>query len=283
MLRCLSLILLLTLLPSDETQAPPRGVRPAPRSNATSASPQAKSLVAETSRKGVIALTRNDTAAARAAFEAARRRQTAPDAVLSIRQWIAITELYAGNLAGALHELESIAAAAITGGLASQVRVAHEHSAIVETYLGSRTTAASHLSTADSAQSAIPATSYAVRAVVLARLGDRERAHAAASDFASRQPSRARISFVQAVVALSASDVEAAERAIARAPKNDMLIKAVRAEVFRRRGRATEAAALYDEVLKSAIQLDGGMQVDPLKLAARLMSRTAAARLTVVR
>jgi hypothetical protein len=283
MLRCLPLILLLTLPPFDQAQAPPRGVRPAPRSNATSSSPQAKSLFGETSRKGVIALTRNDTANARAAFEAALRMQRAPDAVLNIRQWIAMTDLYAGNLAGALYELESIAAAAVTGRLPAQIRAAHEHSAIVETYLGSRSSAASHLSAAESAPSAIPVTSYGVRAVVLARLGDRDAARAAASVFKSRQPSRARLSFVEAVVALSANDVEAAERAIARGPNNDMLIKAVRAEVSWHRDRIAEATALYDEVLKSTIKLDGATQVDPLKLAARLMSGTGAARMSLVR
>jgi hypothetical protein len=104
-----------------------------------------------------------------------------------------------------------------------------------------------------------------------AALGDSRRAAENARAYAQLPGANADLSrALAAAAALAAGDVAAAERDLGQSAPTDLLGKALRAEILKRKGRTAEARALRDEILRSAIKLNTNGPLDFAKLVGRL-------------
>jgi Flp pilus assembly protein TadD len=111
---------------------------------------------------------------------------------------------------------------------------------------------------------------YAVRAIALARIGELEQARSAAAQYRSMAPAAPLGNTVDAYVALMSNDLAGAGIWLALAAPNDLLAKALRADLMFRTGSRTEGAALRQQVISSTLKLDGNPPLDFLKLIARM-------------
>ena len=134
---------------------------------------------------------------------------------------------------------------------------------------GDRKAVASHLTASDAATP--PAAHYALKAIVCARINDLDQARGAAAQFTSMAPATNLFPHtLNALIALQAKDLATAEQELAAAPPNDLFTKAVRADLFMRKGQKAEAQALRQEISTSSVKLDGNPPVDFFKLMAKM-------------
>jgi predicted Zn-dependent protease len=111
---------------------------------------------------------------------------------------------------------------------------------------------------------------HIARAIAFGQAGNTEQAAAALAQLTTVAPNNANIPLVTALLALRARDLPAAETALAQAGPANLLAQSLRADVMLRKGQRREALALRDQVLASAIKLDGNPGVDFFKVVARL-------------
>ena len=215
---------------------------------------------------GAIHLLMGDAAKARSVFASEQEKFTDPATKREFTYWIAASHAYTGDVKGARSALMSILATELTP---PQATIVHERLAAIEAYLGDRKTVVGHLTASEVGTP--PAAHYALKAIVLARINDLEQARAAVTKFTSMVPATNTIPRVlNAYIAMQAKDLATAERELAASTTNDLFTKAVRADLLTRKGQKTEAAALRQEIIASAMKLDGDEPVDFLKLMAKM-------------
>jgi hypothetical protein len=116
-----------------------------------------------------------------------------------------------------------------------------------------------------------PAAHFAIKAIVLARINDLEQARAAVKQYTSMVPATNTVPRVlNAYIAMQAKDLTTAESELAASTTNDLFTKAIRADLFARKGQKAESAALRQEIISSSMKLDGNAPVDFFKLMAKM-------------
>jgi hypothetical protein len=217
---------------------------------------------------GTIRMLLGDANAARADFARGAERFPGPANRFNFAHWVAATYAAAGDGRGALREIaSSLSIPNLAPALTAQ---AHERSAAIEAFLGDRNAVAAHLSAVTAATPNPAPAHHALRAIVLARIGQIEEARAAATQYRTMAPAAPLGHTVNAYVALVANDLAAASGALALTAPNDLLAKALRADLLLRTGVREEGAALRREVLASSLKVDGNPPLDFFKLVARM-------------
>ncbi len=225
--------------------------------------------IAALEKLGLISLMTGDAEKARTQFARGLEIATAAATKFELMHWTAASYAYTGNGKSALRELSNIAVAAEAQKLPAQVRTAHERTAVVEAYLGDRNAVAGHLTAAGAEKP--PAAHYAYKAIASARIGDLDDARKATAQFTTMVAATNLFPHtLNALVALQAKDLAAAEKELAAAPPNDLFTKAVQADLLFRKGQNTEGAALRQEVVTSSIKVNGTPPLDFLKLIAKM-------------
>jgi tetratricopeptide (TPR) repeat protein len=225
--------------------------------------------VAALEKLGLIFLMTGDAEKGRIQFARGLELATAATTKFELMHWAAATYAYTGDGKSALRELSNIAAAAQTQNLPAQDRTAHERMAVVEAYLGDPNAVSAHLTAASAGKP--PATYYAFRAIASSRIGDLDDARKVTAQFTAMVA--ATNSFphtLNALIALQAKDLAAAEKELAAAPSNDLFTKAVQADFLLRKGQNSDGAALRQEVVTSSIKMNGNPPLDFLKLIAKM-------------
>lgn len=221
------------------------------------------------SRAGVVHLMKGDVRAARAAFAAGLAAASAPGMRFEILTWNAVAHVYAHDAKAAVAELARIATEAESQNLSAAAGAAHRRAAVVEAYLGDRRAVAAHLDAAMRATPDAPANQL-MAAVAYSRMGQRDQAGAAAATFKARNGDANAAANLDALLALDAGDLGAAEAALQRTAPQDRLALALRAELRERQGRESEAEMLRRDVLSSSVKLDSGQGVDFMLLVGRM-------------
>jgi len=181
--------------------------------------------------------------------------------------------LYERDAAGALRALASIAEitrASASPSAAGPRLLAHDRAAVIEAYLGTRSAVPDHLAQAAGVVAHPPASHYLDAAIAYSRIGEKQQAHNALGEYRKLLPESPIIPTLLALLAVNDNDVSTAETALSRSTSNDLLTKAVRADILKRYGNAKGAAAIREEILASSLKMDGRQQIDPLALAGRL-------------
>lgn len=96
------------------------------------------------------------------------------------------------------------------------------------------------------------------------------RATAATEKFVAAAPGAPFAHTLAAIVALDAKDFAAAQAALGRTTSNNVLHRALKAELMMRQGQKKEAAALREEVLASSLKLENDNTVDFMALVGRM-------------
>jgi hypothetical protein len=181
-----------------------------------------------------------------------------------LTHWSVVASVIADDGKGAISELGGILG---TSPTAAQAATVHERMAALEAFMGDPANVAVHMSASETGNPA--AAHYALKAVVLARVGDLQGARAAAAQYTSMVPATNQMPHaVNAFIALRANDMATARSELAAAPASGPLTTAVRADYLARQGKKPEAAAAKRDVLTSAVKVDGSPAVDYLKLVA---------------
>jgi tetratricopeptide (TPR) repeat protein len=216
---------------------------------------------------GTIRLMMGDATAARAEFDRGAQRFTAPADRFQFLNWTMATYAATGDGKGALAEVaRGLATPNVTAG---QTATLHERAALIEAYLGNRGAVAGHLTAAGAGTPA--AGHYALKAIAYARLGDFAQARTAASQFSSMVPAtNLQTRTVNGMIALLTDDLGTARTELAAAAPNDLLAKALRADLMLRGGQRAEGTTLREEVLASTLKVDGNAPLDFFKLIARM-------------
>ncbi len=215
---------------------------------------------------GAIQLMMGDAAMARTIIAREQEKFTDPATKREFTYWTAATYAHSGDVKGARSALTSILSTELTP---PQTAVAHERLAAIEAYLGDRKTVAGHLTASEVGTP--PAAHFALKTVLLARINDLEQARAAAAQFATMVPATNTFTrTLNAYIAMQAKDLTTAESELAASTSSDLFTKAVRADLFMRKGQKAEGAALKQEISASSMKLDGNAPVDFLKLVAKM-------------
>jgi predicted Zn-dependent protease len=215
---------------------------------------------------GTIQLMMGDAASARAVFAREQEKYSDPATKREFTYWTAATYAHSGDVKGARSTLTSILSTQLTP---AQTAVVHERLAAIEAYLGDRKTVAGHLTASDAGSP--PAAHFAIKAIVLARINDLEQARAAVKQYTSMVPATNTVPRVlNAYIAMQAKDLTTAESELAASTTNDLFTKAIRADLFARKGQKAESAALRQEIISSSMKLDGNAPVDFFKLMAKM-------------
>jgi tetratricopeptide (TPR) repeat protein len=215
---------------------------------------------------GAIHLMMGDAAKARTAFASEQEKFTDAPTKREFTYWMAASHAYTGDVKSARTALMSILATELTP---AQTAVVHERLAAIEAYLGDRKAVAGHLTASEVGTP--PAAHFALKAIALARINDLEQARAAAKQFTSMVPPANTFPRVlNAYIAMQAKDLATAESELAASTTNDLLTKAIRADLLARKGQKAESAALKQEIMSSSMKLDGNAPVDFFKLMAKM-------------
>jgi hypothetical protein len=218
---------------------------------------------------GIIAGMTAGPSNARAEFQRGLELVTAPASRLMIMNWIAATYAIAGDGKSALAEIDKVIAYAEAQKLPAEAYAAHDRAALIEAFLGNASAIDTHLTAAGAGKP--PAGHYATRAIAYARAGNIAAARSAAAQYASMVAAgNSTVNTLNAFVALKAGDTAAAEKELSGSAPNDLLAKALRADVMLRKGQKAQAEALKKEILGSTLKLDGNPPIDYVKLVARL-------------
>ena len=210
---------------------------------------------------GAIHLMLNDIPAARAAFAAELAVTPVPTQQFEPMTWNAITYVYAGDGKGTLGELGKVAAAAKAANAPVPGAVAHLRMAVVEAYLGNKKSVQGHLDAAGSLQTPNP-NHFVHRTLALSRAGNTQQAREALEQFTAAVPNSPIIPSLNALIALDAKDLTAAEAALGKTGATDVLTQALRAELMLRKGKKAEAATLRAETLARQVKLPNNNTVE---------------------
>ena len=225
-------------------------------------------IVASHMKTGTIRMMLGDVSAARAEFARGAERFSTPANRFNFMQWTMASFATAGDGRSALREMtNSLAIPNLTPALTTQ---AHERFAALEAFLGDRNAVAGHLTAVTAATPMPVAAHYALKAIVLSRVGQIDEARSAATQYRSMAPANPLGHTVNAYIALMANDVAGAGAALVLTAPNDLLAKALRADLMLRTGLRAEGTALRQEVVASSLKLDGNPPLDFFKLIARM-------------
>ncbi len=221
---------------------------------------------------GAIKLAGGKADEARTFFQRAVAVATTPVARVDSRQWIAASYIYNRDAKSALRELAAISDEAVAAKLApTAIALPHQRMALVEALFGDKQRVAAHLSRAAAVVGAnpLPQAAYAVLAYCAADdiKAAQENADVLAKASGMNQPL---LRALNALVAVASKNYAGAEKELTQAAPNDLLAKAVRAEVLKSQGKTAEASALRDEVIKAGVKTDNNGTVDIFKLVAKL-------------
>jgi hypothetical protein len=145
----------------------------------------------------------------------------------------------------------------------------HGRAAAIEAYLGDRSAVAAHLAAAGAGTSSAPR--FQLEAIVYARIGDLAQARSAAAQYSSMVPATNLTKHtLNGLIALQSNDLETARTELAASAPNDLLAKALRADLMLRSGQRSEGTALRQEVVASTLKVDGNAPLDFFKLIARM-------------
>jgi tetratricopeptide (TPR) repeat protein len=194
---------------------------------------------------------------AMAAWRQAAAHAADAEAKLGFMDQLAIGELYAGNVKGAVEQFTENARLAMQQGDKNAAALAHRRLAVVEGARGDRAAVDRHLGEAVALGGAEAQPQRAHTAVAKALAGDGAAAEQAAGAFAERAKrqgnpgAQANAHGIEALVAAKAGDVARARAAIERAGGNPnaRLARVYLAEVLERSGDAAQARTLRDEAM----------------------------------
>jgi hypothetical protein len=223
-------------------------------------------------KQGTIALVRGQYEQARASFKRGAEVAGTPAARVEASYWNAASYLYQHDVSAAMRELAAAAEGAAAGGLTpAQRALPYQRMAVIEAMLGDKSKVQSHLAKGAETGPANSLNQVSGATLAYAALGDSRRAAENARAYAQLPGANADLSrALAAAAALAAGDVAAAERDLGQSAPTDLLGKALRAEILKRKGRTAEARALRDEILRSAIKLNTNGPLDFAKLVGRL-------------
>jgi tetratricopeptide (TPR) repeat protein len=220
---------------------------------------------------GTIHLMLGDIAVARTDFAKGLAAATTPGSRYMFMHWQAVADVYARDGRSALRQLTLIGTTAKAAANAGAAANAHEQAGVVEAYLGNRRLVAGHFAAAIAASPERPAGHYVLKAIALSRAGDPAGARAALTQSESKNGYDASVAhYANAVLALDARDVVAAEAAAKQIAATDQFSKAIWAEVLTRKGQRTEGAALRAEVMASSVKQNGNAPVNYAAVLARM-------------
>ena len=215
---------------------------------------------------GAIHLMMGDAAMARTVFASEQEKFTDPATKREFMYWTAASYAHGSDVKGARSTLMSILATSLTP---PQTALVHERLAVIEAYLGDRKAVVGHLTSSEVGTP--PAAHFALKAIAFARINDLEQARAATTKFTSMVPATNTFPRVlNAYIAMQAKDLATADSELAASTTNDLFTKAVRADLFVRKGKKAEGAELRREIIASSMKLDGNAPVDFFKLMAKM-------------
>ena len=204
---------------------------------------------------GLVQLMSGDARSARASFARGLRLTTTLTDSIEHMYWTVASHAYTGDGKSALRELNPILALAESRHLTGAVRTAHLRAAQLEAYLGDRNAVAGHLSAAAAGTSGPDATALAMRSVAFAQIGDLEALRSSAAQYEGAVPSgNVNLPLLRGMIALQSGDLSRAETQLSQAAADDLLVKALRADLLMRQGKKAEGAALKKAVQNSSIK-----------------------------
>lgn len=203
-----------------------------------------------------------------------REMAAAPDAAakVDLHHWIAATYIYNRDGKNALRELSAINDEAVAANLpANSLALPHQRMALVEALFGNKQNVAAHLAQAAQIQGASAATQAVYLTLASGAAGDVKGVQDGAIAFAKTpSPNVQTMHTLNAYAAMAVKNYTGAEAELAQANPTNLLVKAMRAELLKQKGKTAEARALRDEVLKVGVKNDGNGSVDVAKLVAKL-------------
>jgi hypothetical protein len=211
----------------------------------------------------------NDLPAARAAFAAELAVTPVPAERYEPMTWNAMTYVYAGDGKSTLRELEKVAAAAKAANAPNPEALAHLRMAVVEAYLGSKNAVPAHLEAAASLQTPNP-NHFLHRALAWSRIGSAQQARDAAAQFATAVPNSPVLHTLNALIALDAKDVTAAEMALGKTEATDVLTQSLRVELMMRKGQKAEAEELRKGTIGRQVKAANNNTVDFAAVVGRM-------------
>ena len=221
---------------------------------------------------GAVTLAGGKADEARTHFMRGAAIATTAAAKVDAHHWIAASYIYNRDAKSALRELAAISGEAVAAKLApTAIALPHLRMALVEAFSGDKQNVAAHLAEAAAVAGAnpLPQAAYAVLSYVAA--GDIKAAQDNAGVLAKvpgmNQPL---LHTLNALVAVAGKNYAVAEQELTQAGPNDLLAKALRAEVLKSQGKTAEAKAIRDEVIKAGVKTDNNGTVDVFKLVAKL-------------
>ncbi len=221
---------------------------------------------------GAIKLAGGKADEARTFFNRAVAVATTAVARVDSRQWIAASYIYNRDAKSAMRELAAISDEVVAAKLTpTATALPHQRMALVEAFFGDKQNVAAHLAKAAAVVGANPLPQAAYAVLAYSAAGDikaaQENADVLAKASGMNQPL---LHALNALVAVASKNYAAAEKELTATGPNDLLAKAVRAEVLKSQGKKAEASALRDEVIKAGVKTDNNGTVDVFKLVAKL-------------
>jgi thioredoxin-like negative regulator of GroEL len=221
-------------------------------------------------KRGVIRMMQGDVAAARADFTAVHDANTTFTARAPARLWLALSHLYARQPRVAVRMLGELAGEAQAANAPGWASSAHGWAAVIDAYTGQSRAVAGHLDAARIAQPDVTSAQLVAATVAYNQIGDAVRARESLAQLTQRAPNNPNLPLLNALVALRARDLNAADAELADVPATNLLGNALRAELLLRQNQRARSFTLRDEVLASSIKTDGNPNADFMKLVARL-------------
>ena len=198
----------------------------------------------------------------------------APTAAAKVEahHWIAASYIYNRDAKSALRELAAISEEAMAAKLTpTAIALPHQRMALVEAFSGDKQNVRAHLAKAAAVTGANPLQQAAYSVLAYTATGDikaaQDNADVLAKASGMNQPL---LHALNALVAVAGKNYPAAEQELTQTGSNDLLAKALRAEVLKSQGKTAEAKAIRDEVIKAGVKTDNNGTVDVFKLVAKL-------------
>jgi hypothetical protein len=223
---------------------------------------------------GAIQLAQGKADSARLGFARARDMGQYPAQRIEPAFWIVTSYIVAHDAKSARRELDAIGQIVSAGNLpAAAQALLHDRMAFAEAYIGDKNAAAPHLARATELLGNGAATNAAHQVFstfVYAAMGDAAQAQTAADAYMKAAPTNNAGHTLQALAAVTAKNYNGAAAHLGASNPNDLLAAELKAEVAKQQGKAADAKAAKEAVLKRAVKQDGNSNVDVTKVVARL-------------
>jgi len=223
---------------------------------------------------GAIQLAQGKADSARMNFTRGRDMSEFPATKVEPALWIVTSYIVAHDAKSSRREMDAIDQIVTAGKLPANAQaLVHQREAFIEAYIGDKSMAAAHLAKAaellgDGA--ATNANHQAFVALVSAGTGDAAQAQAGADAFMKAAPNNNFGHTLQAIAAITAKNYDGASAHLGASLPNDLLAAELKAEVAKQQGKAADAKAGKEAVLKRVLKQDGNNNVDVTKVIARL-------------